>query len=178
MLKSESIAKDLVALPRQPDNLPWPSGSWPTADPVPADQRLFDQLTHAIFDLTEAQGVTYALLIIKEGRIIYERYQHGADKYYLQYSWSMAKSFTHDLVGILVREGKLDIYKPADVEDMVYMVWKNLDRDDDRWLYLPALKNPQRLLFYCKSKFFIRSGLGTRLYSAGRFFWRHLPQNR
>ncbi len=30
-------------------------------------------------------------------------------------------------------------HKPADVAKMVYMVWKYSDRDDDRWLYLPAL---------------------------------------
>lgn len=34
---------------------------------------------------------------------------------------------------------------PADVRDMVYMVWKHLDRDDDRWLYLPALDLNKRI---------------------------------
>ena len=27
---------------------------------------------------------------------------------------------------------------PADVNKMVFMVWKHVDEDDDRWLYLPA----------------------------------------
>ncbi len=36
-------------------------------------------------------------------------------------------------------------YKPADVARMVYMVWKNMDRDDDRWLYLPALDLVRRI---------------------------------
>lgn len=35
--------------------------------------------------------------------------------------------------------------KPADVQDMVYMVWKYIDRDDDRWLYLPALDLVRRI---------------------------------
>ena len=29
--------------------------------------------------------------------------------------------------------------RPADVREMVFMVWKYVGKDDDRWLYLPAL---------------------------------------
>ncbi|OQC08331.1 MAG: hypothetical protein BWX80_00484 [Candidatus Hydrogenedentes bacterium ADurb.Bin101] len=28
---------------------------------------------------------------------------------------------------------------PADVREMVFMVWKHISKDDDRWMYLPAL---------------------------------------
>ncbi|WP_138379238.1 outer membrane lipoprotein-sorting protein [Luteithermobacter gelatinilyticus] len=35
--------------------------------------------------------------------------------------------------------------KPADVKKTVFMVHKNLDRDDDRWLYLPALDLVKRI---------------------------------
>ncbi len=35
--------------------------------------------------------------------------------------------------------------KPADVKKMVFMVIKNMDRDDDRWLYLPALDLVKRI---------------------------------
>jgi len=34
---------------------------------------------------------------------------------------------------------------PADVNKMVFMVWKHIDRDDDRWLYLPALDLVKRI---------------------------------
>ncbi len=30
-------------------------------------------------------------------------------------------------------------HRPADVRGMVFMVWKYVDRDDNRWLYLPEL---------------------------------------
>ncbi len=30
-------------------------------------------------------------------------------------------------------------HRPADVRDMVFMVWKYVGKDDNRWLYLPAL---------------------------------------
>lgn len=34
---------------------------------------------------------------------------------------------------------------PADVNKMVFMVWKHLDKDDDRWMYLPALDLKKRI---------------------------------
>jgi hypothetical protein len=36
-------------------------------------------------------------------------------------------------------------HRPADVNKMALLVWKNLDRDDDRWLYLPALDLVKRI---------------------------------
>ncbi|MFH1847861.1 MAG: outer membrane lipoprotein-sorting protein [Candidatus Omnitrophota bacterium] len=44
-------------------------------------------------------------------------------------------------------EQKFYVYfqKPADVSKMVFMVWKHLKGDDDRWLYLPALDLVRRI---------------------------------
>jgi len=44
-------------------------------------------------------------------------------------------------------EQKLYVYflRPADVNKMVFMVWKYVSRDDDRWLYLPALDLVKRI---------------------------------
>ncbi|MBU1043976.1 MAG: outer membrane lipoprotein-sorting protein [Candidatus Omnitrophica bacterium] len=44
-------------------------------------------------------------------------------------------------------EQKYYVYfsQPADVQDMVYMVWKYTDKDDDRWMYLPALDLVRRI---------------------------------
>jgi outer membrane lipoprotein-sorting protein len=36
-------------------------------------------------------------------------------------------------------------YQPADVRDMTFMVWKYPGKDDDRWLYMPALKLVRRI---------------------------------
>ena len=48
-------------------------------------------------------------------------------------------------------------YKPEDVRDMVYMVWKHLGRDDDRWLYLPALDLVRRIAATDKRSSFVGS---------------------
>lgn len=44
-------------------------------------------------------------------------------------------------------EQKFYIYfrRPADVNKMVFMVWKHVEGDDDRWLYLPALDLVKRI---------------------------------
>lgn len=44
-------------------------------------------------------------------------------------------------------EQKFYVYfhKPADVREMVFMVWKHIGADDDRWLYLPALDVIKRI---------------------------------
>lgn len=34
---------------------------------------------------------------------------------------------------------------PADVRKMAYLVWKNIEKDDDRWLWLPALNLNKRI---------------------------------
>jgi len=36
-------------------------------------------------------------------------------------------------------------HKPNDVKNMVYIVWKYITKDDDRWLYLPALDLVKRI---------------------------------
>ncbi len=36
-------------------------------------------------------------------------------------------------------------HRPADVEKMVFMVWKNIGKDDDRWLYIPAIDLVRRI---------------------------------
>lgn len=48
-------------------------------------------------------------------------------------------------------------HKPSDVQDMVYMVWKHLGRDDDRWLYLPALDLVRRIASSDKRSSFVGS---------------------
>ncbi len=123
LVKSQSLASDLVSLPAHADGVQWPTENWDRGE-VPADISAdFSRIADEIFDLTGPQGVTYALLVVKDGRLVYERYDHGANAFYLQYSWSMAKSVTQALAGILIKQGRLSLYDPAPVPE-----WQ----DDDR----------------------------------------------
>ena len=51
---------------------------------------------------------TSALLVIKNGKVIYENYSHGDSVNALHISFSMAKSFTSALTGIALSEGHID----------------------------------------------------------------------
>ncbi len=112
--------QNLCPLPPHPENVSWPTRAWPTGEPEGhIDQaRLAALLGYAFADTPpEDLAETHALVIVQNGRKILERYwkSHGPKETYR--SWSMAKSITHALIGILVRDGKIDIHQPADVPE-------------------------------------------------------------
>ena len=47
--------------------------------------------------------------------------------------------------------------RPADVDKMSFLVWKHLDKEDDRWLYLPALDLIKRISSADKRTSFVGS---------------------
>jgi len=57
---------------------------------------------------------TTGLLVLKDGKIVYERYLLGADAQSLLTSWSMSKSFTSTLVGFAIGDGLI-----ASVDDPI-----------------------------------------------------------
>lgn len=113
----------------QPRGVAWPLPEWPVG---PRDRRIDALVAQAFSDPALAE--TYAVLVVKEGRVFAERYggalpsfTHpptpvGPDTKLL--SWSMAKSFLHAAVGVAVAEGRLDPDGPATVPE-----W---DDDDER----------------------------------------------
>lgn len=62
-------------------------------------------------DIDEERGTrrTDGVVVIKDGRLVYERYARGYDADTRHLSWSMAKSFMGALYGIAQRNGFLDI---------------------------------------------------------------------
>ncbi len=60
---------------------------------------------------------TRAVVVVKDGEILAERYAAGYGPTTPFLGWSMTKSVTHALLGLLVREGKLDISAPAPVPE-------------------------------------------------------------
>ena len=118
----------LPPLPPQPDASPWPTERWPEAaldpevDPGPVARAIERLVEKPDVDVT---GETHALLAVHRGRVVAEAYGPEKDRDTTLISWSMAKSFTHALVGILVRDGRLDVHAPAPVPE-----WQ--DADDAR----------------------------------------------
>lgn len=69
----------------------------------------------ALFGDAEDVGETRALLVLRDGELVYERYGAGFDRNSRLISWSMAKSITAVLVGLLVADGQLSLDAPAPV---------------------------------------------------------------
>ena len=76
-----------------------------------------DQLARQIDDLftREGLGETRAVVVIADGKLAAERYGPGYDKDTRFISWSMAKTVTGVLIGMLVADGKLSLDAPAPV---------------------------------------------------------------
>ena len=76
-----------------------------------------DQLARAVDDLftLEGLGETRAVVVMADGAIAAERYGKGYDKNTRFVSWSMAKTVTAVLIGMLVADGKLSLDAPAPV---------------------------------------------------------------
>lgn len=114
----------LSPLPAQPEGVAWPTKDWPEA-PLPDSVagKLAPLLDFAFSDpAPETMGETHAFLAVQGGRIVSERYWRGFDTQSTHHSWSQAKSMTQALVGILARDGKIDIYGQADVPE-----WQEAD---------------------------------------------------
>lgn len=108
----------LAPLPDQPAETPWPTREWPRGSfPARADRGAVEAaLDHAFSAAAEPElGETHALLIVSAGRLVVERYADGFGPEITCPSWSMAKSITHALVGLLAAEKRLDLAAPAQV---------------------------------------------------------------
>lgn len=107
-----------------PDTIPWPMGDL-VSDSIPSGvnrDKLGDALNQAFLDTIPFKG-TFAVTVVYKGQIIAEKYRQDMKPSTKFLSWSMAKSFTNALVGILVKEGKLDINKPVKLTE-----WQNNER--------------------------------------------------
>ncbi len=71
--------------------------------------------TDKIFSNNPSFSGTFGLIVLQNNKIIFERYRSDFNKNTRFLSWSMAKSFTNALIGIRVKEGKIDIRKPLEL---------------------------------------------------------------
>ena len=64
-----------------------------------------------------AEGLTAAFVVTHKGRIIGERYGDGITMHTPLESWSMGKSLTATLMGVLIEQGVYDLWQPAPVPE-------------------------------------------------------------
>lgn len=122
------MSDPIPPLPEAPSGVPWPIHAWQRTEPgAHVDRSALHALVEEAFGDApdERLGRTFAVLVIQGGQIVFERYGSERGPTDTFHSWSMAKSMTHALAGILVKDGQLDIFAPAKVKE-----WQ--DADDPR----------------------------------------------
>jgi CubicO group peptidase (beta-lactamase class C family) len=92
--------------PSRPVRRAGPVSDLPRGTPVVAPVYDDDGTTRALEDYFKRARVT-GFIVLKRGKIVFERYRLGADEKSLFTSWSMAKSFVSTLVGFALADGQI-----------------------------------------------------------------------
>jgi CubicO group peptidase (beta-lactamase class C family) len=100
-----------------PSTQPWPMGDVLPKDPLPGelDAAKVKQAVDAAFEPTAE--MTAAFVVTWKGRLIGERYGKGITPWTPLESWSMGKSATATLMGILIKQGIYKLSQPAPIPE-------------------------------------------------------------
>jgi CubicO group peptidase (beta-lactamase class C family) len=101
------------------DTIPWPKGDvLPAEKPDGVDYARLNALIDNCFDApgSEPFKKTLGIAVVYNNQLIAEQYLDGYDSETMFHGWSMTKSITGALAGILADEGKLSLDEPAGFE--------------------------------------------------------------
>ena len=118
---------DLPGLLTNPDTIDWPLGNRLKAIDFPEINYLkMDSVIQSVFDKDGEVAVykSHAVIVIYKDIPVMEKYAAGIKPDTRLIGWSMSKSITNAMVGILIEQGKLDLSKPAPVPE-----WANNERN-------------------------------------------------
>jgi hypothetical protein len=106
------------------DTTLWPLGNiLPDPDTVGINMSKIKEITRQLITENAYNGYAFAFMVLHNGIPLTEAYKPGFNMNTRLLSWSVAKSFMNGIAGTLVKEGRLDLTKPAEVEE-----WKNDNR--------------------------------------------------
>ena len=109
--KPKKITRNLP----EADKTPWPLGDILPDDPYPAELDM-NKVNEAVDAAYEA-GMTAGFVVTYKGRIIGERYGEGITKDTPLESWSMGKSLTATMMGLLIHQGIYSLDQPAPIPE-------------------------------------------------------------
>lgn len=108
-----------VVTPDLPDpaTTPWPMGDVTSGEQWPAnlDRAAIDAAMDAGFG--GADAMTLGLLVTYKGQIIGERYAEGIDMHTPLESWSMGKSLSGTMMGVLIQQGEYELDQSAPIPE-------------------------------------------------------------
>jgi CubicO group peptidase (beta-lactamase class C family) len=120
----------LLPTPRhvKADTLPWPAGNRLTPVEANYNKMLMDSILDVVFtNDAEQPWNTQAMVVVHNGQLVAERYAEGIDSSSRLMGWSMTKSVTNALVGLLVKEGLISPLEYAALPE-----WQNDKRKEIR----------------------------------------------
>ncbi len=100
-----------------PSSTPWPLGDVLPDEPLPPELDVVKVKAAVDAAFEPAEGMTAAFVVTWKGRLIGERYRDGIDMHTPLESWSMGKSLTATLMGVLIQQGEYDLYQPAPIPE-------------------------------------------------------------
>ena len=118
-LDKQPIARPIPRKALPPDS-PWPFGEGnPSPVPPGVDEEKLKRALDRAFAEEDEKNLkrTRAVLVVYDGVLIAERYAPMFHRDMPLLGWSMAKSLTNAIVGILVQKGKLRLNDPAPVPE-------------------------------------------------------------
>jgi CubicO group peptidase (beta-lactamase class C family) len=109
--KTVKVARNLP----KADTTPWPMGDVLPSEPMPSEinRTKIEQAIDSAFSPNEA--LTAAFVVTYKGRIIAEKYADGINKNTPLESWSMGKSLSATIMGILMKKGVYTLDQPAPI---------------------------------------------------------------
>jgi len=96
---------------------PWPAGDL-LSDTLPKgiNIEILNRALDSAFSNNVGSKGTYAVAVSYKNQLISERYQNGFTSKNRFLSWSMAKSFTNAIAGIMVKKGMLNIDEQVELQ--------------------------------------------------------------
>jgi CubicO group peptidase (beta-lactamase class C family) len=124
---AEKLIKSKYPLGSDPgysqDTIKWPLGDILPEKNTGIDTLKLGEISKKLITDNAYNGNAFAFIVLHKGIPVAESYKPQFNKKTRLLSWSMAKSFINAMVGVLVKDGKLDILKPTGLDE-----WK----DDER----------------------------------------------
>ncbi|MFY7671115.1 serine hydrolase domain-containing protein [Tenacibaculum sp. MEBiC06402] len=103
---------------------PFPYGNAEPKDSIFSNIN-YEKLNATVDKMFNDINKTRAIVVVYKDKIIAEKYDTGLDKNSVLLGWSMTKSITSTLFGVLHCQGKINVYDEAPFEE-----WKNDERKD------------------------------------------------
>lgn len=142
------------------DTIAWPMGNMIPDTTTNIDTEMLNEITEKLMDEGHYKGNAFSFMVIHKGTPVVEAYQPQFDAKTRFLSWSMAKSFTNSLAGIMVKEGKWDINQAMNIpewqtDDRKQITYNNLMQAESGLLWNEDYGNRSdvTVMLYCEKDF-------------------------